>query len=74
MTLKIEPSTQACGARITGVDLSQPLDDATVAEIRAAWLAHHVICFPDQHLSDDDLERYSQYFGDFGYDPFIAPI
>jgi taurine dioxygenase len=74
MTLKIEPSTQACGARITGVDLSQPLDDATVAEIRAAWLAHHVICFPDQHLTDDDLERYSQYFGDFGYDPFIAPI
>ena len=33
--LRVEPSGQACGARVTGVDLSQPLSDALVAELRA---------------------------------------
>ena len=59
---------------MTGVDLARPLDDHTVAAIRAAWLEHHVLAFPDQHLSDDDLERFTLRFGPFGDDPFIAPI
>ena len=64
----------ACGATVTGVDLTRPLTDATVAGIRAAWLEHHVLAFPDQAMSDDDLERFTLYFGPFGDDPFIAPI
>ncbi len=72
--IQISPSGQACGASVTGVDLSRPLDSATVAEIRAAWLEHHVLTFPDQELSDDDLERFTCCFGGFGDDPFIAPI
>jgi taurine dioxygenase len=38
------------------------------------WLTHQVLSFPDQPLSDDDLERITLYFGPFGDDPFIAPI
>ena len=72
--MRVEPSGAACGARITGLDLSQPLDPATVAEIRTAWLEHHVLAFPDQAMSDDDLERFTLYFGGFGDDPFFAPI
>ena len=74
MTLRVEPSGAACGARITGLDLTQPLDRATVEAIRAAWLEHHVLAFPDQQLSDDDLERFTLAFGGFGNDPFFAPI
>ncbi|MEL6694269.1 MAG: TauD/TfdA family dioxygenase [Pseudomonadota bacterium] len=74
MALTIKPSDQACGAEITGVDLTQDLDARTVDEIRAAWLEHLVLSFPDQKLSDDDLERFTLYFGPFGDDPFIAPI
>jgi taurine dioxygenase len=48
MTLTITPTGQACGARITGVDLTRPLAPETVAEVRAAWLDHHVLVFPDQ--------------------------
>ena len=72
--MNVEPSGQACGASITGVDLTNPLSPDQVSEIRDAWLKHHVISFPDQSMNDDDLERYSQYFGKFGDDPFIAPI
>ena len=73
MTLNINPSGQVCGAAVTGVDLTQPLSEATVAEIRAAWLEHHVLAFPNQSLTDDDLERITLHFGGFGEDPFIAP-
>ncbi|MCZ8323739.1 MAG: TauD/TfdA family dioxygenase [Sphingomonadaceae bacterium] len=74
MALRVEPSGQACGARVTGVDLKAELDSQTVAAIRAAWLEHHVLAFPDQHLNDDELERFTLCFGEFGDDPFFAPI
>jgi len=74
MALRVEPSGQACGARVTGVDLKAALDSQTVAAIRAAWLEHHVLAFPDQHLNDDELERFTLCFGEFGDDPFFAPI
>ncbi|HBS31836.1 MAG TPA: TauD/TfdA family dioxygenase, partial [Parvularcula sp.] len=74
MTLRITPSGEACGASVTGVDLSAPLNDGEVAGIRAAWLEHLVLAFPGQRMSDDDLERFTLYFGPFGEDPFIAPV
>ena len=72
--MKITPTGAPCGASVTGVDLTKDLPPATVADIRAAWLEHHVLAFPDQAMSDDDLERFTLYFGPFGDDPFIAPI
>jgi taurine dioxygenase len=74
LTLTFTPSGQACRASVTGVDLSQSLAEDTIAAIRSAWLAHHVLAFPDQLLGDDDLERFTRAFGGFGEDPFIAPI
>jgi taurine dioxygenase len=72
--IEVSPSGQACGATITGIDLTVPLSEDLVAEITTAWLEHHVLAFPDQVLSDDDLERFTLLFGGFGDDPFIAPI
>jgi len=74
MNLAVVASGQSCGATVTGVDLSLPLDGQTVAEIRSAWLTHHVLAFPDQALSTADLERFTLYFGPFGDDPYIGPI
>lgn len=74
MGLEIIPSGQACGATVRGVDLTAPVDAETLAAIRGAWLGHHVLAFPDQAMSDDDLERFTLYFGPFGADPFIAPV
>ena len=74
MALDITPTGQACGAHVRGVDLTKPLRDEEVSAIRSAWLEHHVLVFPDQPMNDDDLERFTRYFGPFGEDPFIAPI
>ncbi len=73
-TLNIKPSGQACGAEVTGVDLSQPLSAGTVTAIRDAWLQHHVLSFPDQAIDDDQFERFALNFGRFGHDVFFRPI
>lgn len=74
MTLTVTPTDASCGAFVTGVDLSQELSDELVAELRAHWLEHKVLAFPDQHLSNDDLVRFTRYFGDIGEDPFFGRI
>jgi len=74
MSITTEPTGQACGARVRGVALNESLSPKDVAEIRAAWLEHHVLVFPDQPMDDDDLERFTLYFGPFGHDPFFGPI
>ncbi len=73
-SITVNPSGQACGAEVTGVDLSEPLSPEVVKEIRDAWLEHHVLAFPDQHLDHDQFEQFAQQFGDFGEDPFFNPL
>ncbi len=72
--IEVKSSGQACGATVTGVDLSTPLDAATIHVVRAAWMEHHVLAFPEQNLSDADLERIAQSFGVFGSEPFFGTI
>jgi len=74
MDIEVTPSGQACGATVRGVDLTAELSEQTVAEIRAAWLEHKVLAFPDQPMTPADLERFTLYFGPFGNDPFFAAI
>lgn len=74
MTLRVEPSGQACGARVTGLDLSLPISDELASTIRSLWLEHKVLAFPAQRLDDDALERFTIAMGGFGEDPFFEPI
>lgn len=64
----------ACGAEISGVDLSRPLQPEVVAETRRAILENGVIFFRDQHMEDADLQRFTTYFGGFGIEPFVEGI
>ncbi len=64
MAIEVKPSGSALGAEITGADLSQALDDAAFAQIRAAFYRHEVICFRGQSLSDEDQIRFSARFGE----------
>lgn len=72
--MKIEPTGEACGAFVTGVDLSKPLDAPTLDVLRQAWMTHGVLAFPEQRLDEDALEAFTLQFGPFGDDPYIAPI
>lgn len=72
--LRIRPNPSGFGAEVTGLDLSRPLPPATLAAVKAAFLAHGVLWFPDQPLGHDQLEAFTLQFGPFGYDPYIAPL
>lgn len=61
-------------AEVTGLDLHQPLDEESLAEVCAAWAAYPILCFPDQPLTVDELEAFTLQLGPFGADPFVAPM
>ncbi len=63
MALSVRPLSPALGAEITGVDLREPLDVATVKAINDAFDQHIVVVFRDQQLSEDDQVRAAGYFG-----------
>jgi alpha-ketoglutarate-dependent taurine dioxygenase len=54
----------ACGVAITGADLSRPLSPAQKDAIVAAFLDHHVVCFPDQCLSREQQFAFAANFGE----------
>jgi taurine dioxygenase len=56
--------SDAIGAEVVGLDLSQPLSAATVAALKRTWLEHQVLLFRDQHLSEPDQVRFACYFGE----------
>ena len=68
--LEVRPLAGAVGAELHGVDLAQPPDDATVAAIRRALLAHGVVFFRSQRLDDEALKAFAGRFGP----PFIHPF
>ncbi len=70
----VQPLTGVLGAEITGVDLRQPLDEATWLEIRDAFHAHQVIYFPDQAISHEQHIAFSRRFGPVAPVPLLKSI
>lgn len=74
MSVTVAPRDSGLGAKISGVDLSQPLPADDLAAVKAAFADYGMVWFPDQPLSHDQLEAFTLQFGDFGWDPYIAPL
>jgi len=76
MYLTVEPTPATLGAVVTGVDLTA-LDAAQWSAIRAAFLEHAVLIFPDQHLSAAAQTAFAERFGNIEHlvaDRKIVPI
>jgi taurine dioxygenase len=70
--VKAQPAGAALGADVEGVDLAQELGPETVDAIKQAWADHLVLRFRGQRLDDDQLMRFSAYFGELDWAPIIA--
>ena len=68
------PIAGALGAELHGVDLSGPLPDETVAEIRAALLAHLVVFFRDQILTPEAQIALARRFGAIAIHPIAMGL
>jgi taurine dioxygenase len=63
VTIRIEPASDAIGARVTGIDLSQPLDSEQFEVLHQAILDHQVLVLPDQEMGEDDHVRFTEMWG-----------
>jgi len=63
MTITIQPVDATLGAIVTDVDLAN-LDDATWAEVHAAFLTYAVLVFPGQHLDAAAQGGFARRFGE----------
>ncbi|MBM3540598.1 MAG: taurine dioxygenase [Alphaproteobacteria bacterium] len=66
------PIAGALGAEIEGVDLAQPMDEATFGAIRQALLDHHVIFFRNQAIQGTHMKALASRFGPLDVHPFVA--
>ena len=61
--VQVVPTGAALGAEIRGVDLSQPVPEATKELMRKAWADHLVLLWRDQTLPDVSFLEAAKIFG-----------
>src|SRR5579883_821824 len=61
--LEVHPVTPVIGAEVTGIDLRQPLDAATVDQLKQAINHWKVLFFRDQEITDEQFLTFGRYFG-----------
>lgn len=62
--ISINKTGKHLGADITGVDLSQDLDDSTFAAISDAFFRNQVVCFREQRLTPAQQVAFTRRFGE----------
>ncbi len=63
MTLEVFDVSPAIGAEVSGLDLSEPLADELVEELRGLFLDRMVLVFRDQNLNREQHKRFASCFG-----------
>jgi taurine dioxygenase len=72
MSFEVQPMAGRIGAEIHGIDLSQPLDAATIDRIQETLHEHLVVFFPKQALEPAQHLAFARQFGEpEGKHPFI---
>ena len=64
LMISIRKLGKQLGAEISGVDLSQPLDESTFAEISDAFFEHQVVVFREQRLTPAQQVTFTRRFGE----------
>ncbi len=67
---EVEPIGVTIGAELHGIDLRQPLDDATFERLEAALIEHKVVYARDQDLTPEQHVALGKRFGDLEVHPF----
>ncbi|MBV9248782.1 MAG: TauD/TfdA family dioxygenase [Acetobacteraceae bacterium] len=64
MSCTITPLTEHTGAEVRGVDLREPIDAETKAELNRAFVNHHVLVIRTQDFSPEHFKVAAQVFGE----------
>ena len=72
--ISVKPIAGAIGADIENVDISKPLSDDELSEIRTAFLDHLVICIRGQTLQPKSQLAFARHFGTPMIYPFVKGL
>ncbi len=72
--MNIQPLSPSLGSIIHGLNLSQPLTDDLLAELRAIWLDRQVIVLRGQSLSSDQYLAFARQLGTPDIYPFLEGL
>jgi taurine dioxygenase len=67
----LTPLTPLIGAEVAGVDLRQPLDDVTRAELHRALLEWKVLFLRDQPITGEQHRAFARTWGELEIHPFL---
>ena len=67
--IEVTPLSGACGAVVSGIDLSEDLDEQRLGEVRRAFHENLVIFFRDQDMSLDEHKNFGRLFGELHIHP-----
>lgn len=74
-SIEVQRLAGALGALITGVDLHRGVDEPALAEIRAAFLAHGVVCLRGQSaMTPEDQLAFAARWGEISIHPYVPSI
>jgi taurine dioxygenase len=73
-TIAVDRIAGALGAEVSGVDLSRPIADVVIAEIRQALIDNCVIFFRDQHLTTEQHLAFGRRFGELQVHDFVEAM
>ena len=71
--IEVTPLSGACGAVVSGIDLSEDLDEQRLGEVRRAFHENLVIFFRDQDLTEDEHKAFGRQFGELHIHPASPP-
>jgi taurine dioxygenase len=63
-TIEVTPLAGSLGARISGIDVTESLDDVTMTALRSAFLEHCVVVFADQDLTPEAHVAFAARWGE----------
>ncbi|MBO3275159.1 taurine dioxygenase [Pseudomonas schmalbachii] len=72
--LTIEPLSPALGAVVSGIDLSQPIDEKQQHALEQALLQHQVLFFRNQPLQPQQQAAFAARFGDLHIHPIYPSV
>ena len=67
-------SPSKLGVQIKNLTIGTTLSEKHIQSIRYQWVTYGVAIFPNQKLTLEQYENFSQFFGSFGEEPFLIPM
>lgn len=62
-SLQADPLTRHIGAEISGIDITQPLQESQIRDLQRALAEHQVLFFRDQPFTLEAQKSFGRYFG-----------